>query len=387
MTRFVATIPLSLTNDVAVSNFSDDLTFGIVFIEEKNFEQTLGTGRIGLQTYLIEAEFFGKKFDEDLGGTLDEFHVNFRPIGLSIGAPGSIQISDFKLGLEQSFDFLGSGVDAFVRRIAAGDDEFIGSSGNDIMRSYGGNDLMEGGGGDDFLTADGGNDTVIGGAGDDLILSDVGNDLIFGGAGDDAVFAGAGDDNADGAAGDDFLALSGGDDTAVGGAGADTINGQGGDDEITGGQGADSLSGGAGSDTINGQSGGDFIKGGGRADMITAGGGRDTIKAGGGHDIVRGNGGRDVIDGGGGADLLIGGGGKDTFEFKNNSGDDVVRDFRVGKDLMDLSRARDIDDFVDLLAHHVSETEGNLVIAISGSSDVTLEGVRISDLTEGDFIF
>lgn len=387
MARFVTTVPLSLTNDVRVTGFDDSLTIGITFVEEKSIERTLGSGLIGFERVIIDAEFFGKKFDEDLNGTLEEFNLNFSTFGFSLRSTRSIEISDFKLGLEQSFDLLGSGVDRFVKRIAIGDDEFIGSSGDDIMRSYAGDDLMEGGAGDDFLTVDGGNDTVMGGAGDDLILADTGNDMIFGGAGDDAVFAGAGNDDIDGGDGNDFLALSGGNDTAVGGTGDDSINGQGGDDDIIGGRGADSLSGGGGSDTLNGQSGSDSIKGGGRADMIIGGGGRDTIKAGGGADIVRGNGGRDVIDGGGGADLLIGGGGRDTFAFKNNSGDDIVKDFRPGKDLIDLSLAREIDDFADLLANHVSDVSGDLIIAVSGSSDVTFEGVQIADLAESDFIF
>ena len=72
---------------------------------------------------------------------------------------------------------------------------------------------------------------------------------------------------------------------------------------------------------------------------------------------------------------------------KNNSGDDVVRDFQAGKDILDLSRARDIDDFSDLIANHVNDVRGDLIIAVSGSSDVTLEGVQIVDLNEGDFIF
>ncbi len=252
---------------------------------------------MGAEFVSIDAQFFGKKFDDDLNGTLEEFNLNFSSFISAPRSTRSVQISDFKLGLEQSIDLIRGGLDTFMKRIATGDDEFIGSSGDDIMRSYAGDDLMEGGDGDDFLTVDGGKDTVRGGEGDDLVLADTGNDMVFGGAGDDAVFSGAGNDDVDGGDGSDFLALSGGNDTA------------------------------------------------------------------------------------------IGGGGKDTFAFKNNSGDDVVRDFQAGKDILDLSRARDIDDFSDLIANHVDDVRGDLIIAVSGSSDVTLEGVQIVDLNEGDFIF
>ncbi|WP_192498978.1 right-handed parallel beta-helix repeat-containing protein [Skermanella pratensis] len=53
--------------------------------------------------------------------------------------------------------------------------------------------------------------------------------------------------------------------------------------------------------------------------------------------IIKGNDGKDIITGGGGADLLYGGGGSDRFVF-NGLGDkgDVIMDFKVGQDILDL---------------------------------------------------
>ena len=94
----------------------------------------LGTGRVGAEFVSIDAQFFGKKFDDDLNGTLEEFNLNFSSFISAPRSTRSVQISDFKLGLEQSIDLIRGGLDTFMKRIATGDDEFIGSSGDDIMR-------------------------------------------------------------------------------------------------------------------------------------------------------------------------------------------------------------------------------------------------------------
>ena len=53
---------------------------------------------------------------------------------------------------------------------------------------------------------------------------------------------------------------------------------------------------------------------------------------------MRGNGGDDILLGGLGNDKLEGGSGKDTFAFSSLSeGRDIILDFKVGQDLIDLS--------------------------------------------------
>jgi len=56
-----------------------------------------------------------------------------------------------------------------------------------------------------------------------------------------------------------------------------------------------------------------------------------------GDDMVWGNGGADVIVGGRGNDQMWGGAGADRFEFASEWGDDLIRDFEVGIDRLDLT--------------------------------------------------
>ena len=359
MARLTTSIPLNITNEV----FGVILDLGELSRAASEFRFDNGSIIFEGETFTLDTVLRGSNLTSGTAGRITGVELIFNE------GERSFVFDEFNAGIVQVANALDGNFNNIVRLVGGGADEFFGSQGDDKMRSFGGDDLIEGRGGNDSLIADGGNDNVIAGAGND------------------SIFAGAGNDSVDGGDGDDFLSLSGGNDTAFSGSGDDTINGQGGNDRIIAGGGADSINGGGGADTISGQSGRDFIKGGGRGDVIMAGGGSDTVRAGGGEDVVRGNGGRDLIDGGAGADLLIGGGGRDTFSFRNNAGDDIVRDFMSGKDKLDLSALRAIDDFADLIANHVSDNGDDLLIAITGSSEVTIENISIADLNQNDFIF
>ncbi len=145
----------------------------------------------------------------------------------------------------------------------------------EVSSDAGGNDQLRGGEGNDTMAGGGGDDTLHGGADDDVLRGDAGADRVYGGAGDDVASGGAGDDHVLGEAGDD--SLSGGD-------GRDYVNAGSGNDSVDGGAGADKLVGGTGADTIVGGSGDDNMWGGnwssdGEADMfvVSAGGGKDMI--------------------------------------------------------------------------------------------------------------
>ena len=107
------------------------------------------------------------------------------------------------------------------------------------------------------------------------------------------VFRGNGDDETIRARkGNDKLTLRGGNDRAFGGQGNDDINGRG------------------GRDRLYGEDGRDVLIGGGRSDILEGGAGRDT---------------------------LIGNTGRDTFVFTSlEHGRDIIQDFNVNKDLIDL---------------------------------------------------
>ena len=135
----------------------------------------------------------------------------------------------------------------------------------------------------------------------------------------------------------------GGNDTLIGGAGAEDFLGGAGNDTLNGGDGEDTLSGDSGNDLVYGGGGNDVLDGGSAEDVLRGNEGDDLIQGGAGNDILRGDTGDDTLAGGDNRDVLLGGAGADVFDF-NATGEstfdvnsDVIRDFQIGQDLVDLS--------------------------------------------------
>jgi glucose/arabinose dehydrogenase len=125
------------------------------------------------------------------------------------------------------------------------------------------------------------------------------------------------------------------------------------------------------------------------ADEIHGGAGSDKIYGGAGNDKMFGDDGGDRLDGGIGNDQLTGGTGADTFVFKTGTGRDTIVDFAAGgtgHDVVDLSHFAGISGFADLMAHHVTEKGGNVIIE-SGDDRIILEGIGKADLHGQDFDF
>ncbi|HUH88514.1 MAG TPA: peroxidase family protein [Pusillimonas sp.] len=120
-----------------------------------------------------------------------------------------------------------------------------------------------------------------------------------------------------------------------GGSGADTLRGNSGDDVLNGGSGNDRLFGGGGDDVLNGGSGNDVLDGGAGDDILNGGSGNDALEGGAGDDILNGGSGNDILHGGLGDDILTGGAGDDIFVF---GGNDLITDFTVGQDRIDLRK-------------------------------------------------
>ena len=80
-------------------------------------------------------------------------------------------------------------------------------------------------------------------------------------------------------------------------------------------------------DTYNGGKGDDFIAGRDGDDVINGDKGADLLIGGDGDDILKGGDGDDLIIAGSGQDILTGGNGADTFEFCNQSGNDIIKDY------------------------------------------------------------
>jgi Ca2+-binding RTX toxin-like protein len=138
---------------------------------------------------------------------------------------------------------------------------------------------------------------------------------------------------------------------------------------------------------------GDTIVSGGGSDVTVAGKGDDKVIGSKGKDILNGGAGDDVIKGGDGNDklyglrgdnVLIGGKGKDTFFFSGELGDDRIKDFRPGKDVIRFDKAL-LVDYAALKAAAFSYKGGVMIEAGDGS--VFLDKITLNKLDAGDFIF
>ncbi len=193
-----------------------------------------------------------------------------------------------------------------------------GGADEDIIRNDG---LIDGdvnlGGGADTFRGFGGtvSGTINGGAGGDTFFVDQVGVVMDGGADYDTVFTRA-----------DF----------VSGGGIESIVLQGaGDIDATGDTEANLMLGNKGDNELIGLTGNDTLLGGDGDDILMGGGNLDALRGGRGDDILVGGGGKDIQFGGLGADVF-------KFEAITDSGllstnRDVIQDFEIGVDLIDLS--------------------------------------------------
>lgn len=295
---------------------------------------------------------------------------------------------------------------ADVLRGSSGDDVIFGRAGDDVLIGMQGNDSMYGEGGDDALWAgagDTGSDLLVGGIGDDTLGGGAGNDTLVGGSGSDHLFGGSGHDviyaanqnslTADAGpvtniawagSGNDKIFGDNTNDLLGGGSGNDTINGHGGHDIIYGGKNTPSDPG--NNDLLGGGSGNDTIYGGTGHDSIGGGAGNDLLFGGAGNDQVSGGAGADVIWGGAGNDTLAGGAGADLFGFVAGSGNDLISDFELGQDVLDLQgAARNFSSKLDVAAH-ASNVAGGLLIDLGDAATITLAGLTVADIDEIDYL-
>ena len=280
---------------------------------------------------------------------------------------------------------------------------------------------------------------ITGNTGQNLLIGGGGNDTISGGAGNDSLFGETGDDALNGDAGIDYLVGGAGNDTLNGGADADALYGEDGDDILIGGSDfvTDILVGGNGNDTLRGDSSlGDYDRmDGGAGDDIywvdtgddltfeAVNGGIDTVHAdvrvtnggvylyanvenlvlegttafGVGNELdnslignasnnyLLGGAGNDRLNGMGGNDVLFGEGGADIFVFSIGTGGDVIGDFVVGTDRIDLT-AFGFANFSQL-AVNFSQVGNDGAINLGSGDFIVLHSVTMASLTAADFIF
>ncbi|MFK7942524.1 MAG: fasciclin domain-containing protein [Paracoccaceae bacterium] len=136
-------------------------------------------------------------------------------------------------------------------------------------------------------------------------------------------------------------------------------------------------------EVINGTFRGDKLVGTAGDDEINGFFGRDHLDGGAGNDMLNGGAGRDVLVGGEGNDHLKGGWGRDTFDFRELSGDDVVKDLsRWDKVVFSQD---DFGGFHDLRAATTFEDGEALITTEDGT--VTLEHVNEHRFDGHQFFF
>lgn len=333
--------------------------------------------------------------------------------------------------------------DLTLINLRGGDDVFHGTAGADVVDGGGGADILEMGDGDDIVRVTVGNgvDVIRGGAGyDKIVLASPGGavDLFYGFEGIEEVQGATigvldivgttGDDvidmrgivlknvhQIDGDAGADVIHGSAGADTIFGGAGNDELFGEDGDDIfVFGGEaGADVAHGGAGYDTlasvstitVSGFDGIEAIRptnddGSGLGVKVLGTDAANTFDLTnvtthvyyfsllGGDDTFIGSAAGEYIFSGLGADTLTGGGGADKFAYWQvpEAAGDVITDFTIGEDKIDVSLIDAIpvgadggnDAFKFLGTGSFTNVQGQLRYT------VVSDGVIVSGDTSGD---
>ncbi|MBC6442787.1 MAG: hypothetical protein GDA53_06640 [Rhodobacteraceae bacterium] len=148
--------------------------------------------------------------------------------------------------------------------------------------------------------------------------------------------------------------------------------------EVTG---AQELSGTNRKDWIRGSDGKDVLRGNSGRDYLEGSGGNDFLSGGNARDWLVGGRGGDRLQGGKQDDILTGNQGRDTFVFKAKHGGDIVTDFAVGKDTLELHGV----EFSDLTIKKWAKGTGARVEWDEGV--IYLEFVQRDALTEDSFEF
>lgn len=226
--------------------------------------------------------------------------------------------------------------------ISVTDDEIIsGTPDDDTLEGTSGPDSLTGGDGNDFLDGLGDDDTMAGGPGDDRYFVDTPGDIVTEtpGEGYDRIMTSIDLTLADNVEAGNLLGTG---DTNLSGNDLDNwLNGNSGNNTLIGGVGNDRLDGNAGNDTLIGNTG------------------------------------NDVLEGGTGADVFV---------FAPGDGIDLILDFEVGVDLIDITATG--RTFTDLV---VTGDAAETVIVYdsvdaSEAFSLTLEGVDFSTLSAASFI-
>lgn len=185
----------------------------------------------------------------------------------------------------------------------------------------------------------------------------------------------------------------GGSDTVTGSTDSEWVASNLGEDSLSGGGGNDTLMGGKDPDRIDGEIGNDFLRGDLDADTVSGGSGNDSLFGGKGNDQLVGNAGddflngdrdRDTLSGGDGLDTLTGGTEGDVFVLATGQGSDIITDFEVGIDFIQLPDAL---SFNSIRLQSSTNGQNTLILdSVTGQQLAQVNNVRSTSLTSANFI-
>jgi subtilisin-like proprotein convertase family protein/Ca2+-binding RTX toxin-like protein len=327
-----------------------------------------------------------------------------------------------------------------IDSVLAGRSLTIGA-GTTVRTAFGGdgNDTIIGNDAGDLLSGGRGNDTLIGGAGNDTFIGGAGNKPIIGGGGVNTVEYLAATAAATTAVvvnlatgvvlneygGSDTLigiqnaviADDGG--TVIGGSGTETLSAAGAGDTVIGGSGSSTLFSGGGGNTLESGSGtavavynGDGLaaslatgtagfNGSGALDTLVgigdlvAIGNNETLFAGSGSETLSATGVLDTLVMASGTNTFFGGTGSDTFIVQSaavasgvNQPQNLIGDFKVASDKIDLTHFAAIESFSDLSFATVTfGGQSYLQVNLGGGQSITIANVTASQLSSANFVF
>ena len=113
--------------------------------------------------------------------------------------------------------------------------------------------------------------------------------------------------------------------------------------------------------------------------FLSGGSGNDRLFGNAGVDRLWGNSGDDLLDGGAGADILVGGAGRDTFVLRRRDGSDLIRDFQIGKDVLDLRGNLSFEQLT------IAQDGTKTLISVGSNVFATLKGVQADQITAAQF--
>jgi len=229
------------------------------------------------------------------------------------------------------------------------------------------NNRIEGNSRKNVLDGAAGADTMVGGAGDDTYIVDNAGDTVV-------EEAGGGIDTVRSAvtrtlsANVENLALTG--TAAINGTGnelSNVISGNDADNVLAGMAGDDPVSGGAGNDSIDGGAGNDVLQGGAGNDVLQDTAGANLLDGGSGADQIAAHGDASFVAGGAGDDHLTATGAASVVAYNAGDGNDTIH-AEVERFALSLAGQLHYDQLA------LRRAGDNLVLEISGSESVTMEG-------------